>query len=660
MPRHKPPKSKKKPATLELVSNPKQLQRKKWLLIVLVAFLAAIPFVMGKYIEFNSPGAFDSGAYVYSAAHIINGAQIGVEEIPSAQLGTLLVNMLGVWLFGFDDIGPKIIQMFMQAGALILMFIALKKTFGSLPAAVGLIIASTFLSSPLFAKFGNVKEQYMIACMVIGISSFIMFQSGGKWWWALITGASLSWAPLFKQTGLSAIGAVGMFVVLQPFLKNKTFKQTGIDIALLFAGAILALAPLYLWILAGNVRLQLPYSFVFPTIKKWLRIAGLVPSSVPSETATQTAKATSQASGYLAQGRQMIPFSVQVPRVLRHYQLAILPISLALVSIITRILRIILKKLKPGTFQKRNYDRFVLLLGVWWILDMAFVWISARSYEQYYLPLNASAAMLGGYLVALYADKLKTAPSPKKWITAGVCALLVMIVMSWHVFFGISKSAFSGMKYGQKRRGYVQKLSEAYKRRTNNIFGYWEAIGFYIQQNSTPDDKIYIWGWYPGIYVKAQRFAPTRKACMMPRSAPKNFKASIDRILEDFKNQPPKFIVDSRKNHVPLNRQPYELWPVIPKIYTKSDRSTFLPLNDKIINDFDNMYLKALGQRHDQDEALRYEYLGPLREFIRKNYRIVQPKLFKQSNRWPWLYHEWFGTHVLFELKNPVANKEAQ
>ena len=37
---------------------------------------------------------------------------------------------------------------------------------------------------------------------------------------------------------------------------------------------------------------------------------------------------------------------------------------------------------------------------------MAFVWISPHSYEQYYLPLNASSAVLGSYLVGLYAYRL--------------------------------------------------------------------------------------------------------------------------------------------------------------------------------------------------------------------------------------------------------------
>ncbi|MHC4724006.1 MAG: glycosyltransferase family 39 protein, partial [Planctomycetota bacterium] len=499
-----------------LISPVSKLIAKRWLMISIIAVLAAIPFMMGKYIEFNSPGAFDSGSYVYSAAHIINGAEIGVEEKPSAKLGTLLVNMLGVWLFGFSDVGPKIIQMMMQATALIMMFIAMKKLFGNLPAAVGVILAATFLSSPLFAKFGNVKEQYMISCMILGMSFFILYQLNSKWYWAILAGAFASWAPLFKETGISVIGAIGLFVLLQPIFKNRTFKQTGIDILLLFAGAIIALGPLYIWIIGWEVRLAVPYKFVWPTLKKWLpfktaTIDGVVSNGV---------ERTKNVSGYVSRSREMIPFSVQAPRVMRHYMLALLPISLAVVSILLRILRIFHKKIKPTTFKTRKDDRFVMLLAVWWLLDMAFVWISPRSYEQYYLPLNASAAMLSGYLVAIYADKFHMASYKLKWLVLGAAGLAIMVAMSWHVFFGISKSPFSGGKYTSKKRGFIQRVNEISQRRKKNAFGYWEAVGFYIRNNSTPEDTMYVWGWYPGIYVKAQRFSPTTPAFMMPRKPP--------------------------------------------------------------------------------------------------------------------------------------------
>jgi len=89
--------------------RPRPAKKTPWISIagvVLALVLAAVPFAIGKYIEFNSPGPFDSGAYVYSAQHILDGARIGIEEKTSARMGTLLVNILGVWIFGFAEFVP--------------------------------------------------------------------------------------------------------------------------------------------------------------------------------------------------------------------------------------------------------------------------------------------------------------------------------------------------------------------------------------------------------------------------------------------------------------------------------------------------------------------------------------------------------------------------
>ena len=128
-------------------------------------------------------------------------------------------------------------------------------------------------------------------------------------------------------------------------------------------------------------------------------------SATAENTANTDASGAKQAVGYIARSRKMIPFSELFPRVMRYYSLCLLPISLAVSSILARLIRLLRRFKSPQNLQKRIDDRFVLLLAAWWILDMVFVWISPRSYEQYYLPLNASAAMLSGYIITLYADK---------------------------------------------------------------------------------------------------------------------------------------------------------------------------------------------------------------------------------------------------------------
>ena len=651
--RHVIPQKKESTVLAKLQSN------KKFIVFAIVAILAAIPFALGKYCEFNSPGPYDSGAYVYSAKHILDGAVIGVDEKPSARLGTLLVNMLGVRLFGFSETGPKIIQAILQGAALILMFIAIYKLFGTLPAAVSVIVASIYLSAPLIAKFGNVKEQYMIACMAIAISCFVLRQLGGRWWWAVLAGAFVIWAPLFKQTAASAMAAIGLFVLIQPLFKHRSWKLTASDIGLLAAGAVIAIAPACIWLQAYHGGHMLPYAFVWKPIISSFTSSPQEPKNNPTESETEIndTQDKPEEKGLLA---KLLPAYIrdswqilkpeqirQVKlRVLRWYRLLILPIALAAGAIAVRIVRLIRRKVPAEKERKTTYDRFVFLFAVWWLLDMAFVWISPRSYDQYYLPLTASAAMLGGYLIAVYTNLLANPVNKNVWRVVGIIGLLFMIGMSWHIFFGIKKSPYSNEPYHnragepEKRRGYSQRLRDISRNRRDNLKGSWERVGEYIRLQSTPDDKIYVWGWFPGIYVQAQRYSPTPHAVMMPRPTPKILTGIIKQMLKNFEQERPKFIVDSRKRHIPMDRFPYELWPIVPKGFMGMKESGFLPLNANVIQAYDKAWSDMLRNRFDEDEAERYKELKPFREFVMNNYRIVRM----------------FGQHVLFELKNPAAN----
>lgn len=597
---------------------------------ILVVILAGIPFSLGRYFEFSYPDPFDSASNVYSAQHILDGAKIGVDEKPSAALGTLLVNILGVWLFGFSEFGPKLIQTIMQAGALIAVYIALRKLMGRLPAAVAVIVASIYISAPLISKYGNVKEQYMIACMAAAISLFVLRQMGGGWWYCFLSGAIVSWAPLFKQTGMSAIGAIGLFVILQPIFKHRTWKQTGVDIALLLAGAVTAMAPIYIWIIGWDVQMSIPYQFVFTTIK------GFLPKP---DTA-------GQAANYVSSLRETMPFSQQYPKVLRYYFTLCLPVALAIGSIVVRIGKIVLKHFNKGTSVKAGYDRFVLLFAVWWLLDMAFVWISPASYEQYYLPLTASGAITGSYLIAVWRDKLAGTVFKNKWIIVGIIGFVLMVIMSWRIFFGLPRSPYTNIKYTEKRNGYLQRWREIHLRRTQGYRGAWEITGEYIRDHTQPTDKIYVWGWVPGIYLSAQRFSPSPSAfeSEMHNKPPEQLEQVIDNLLTSFKKEMPKYIVDSRKQHLPLDRFKFELWPIVPKGFMGLQQMQFLPDNPTIIAEFEKQWTELTRKRFGEAEAKRFEIMGKFRNFIRINYEREKT----------------FGGEVVFKLKNAQENARKQ
>jgi hypothetical protein len=370
-------------------------------------------------------------------------------------------------------------------------------------------------------------------------------------------------------------------------------------------------------------------------------------------------------------------------RVFRWYRVLILPIALALASIIIRIFRLISKlRGKTMTGRQTGYDRFILLFATWWILDMLFVWISPRSYEQYYLPLNASAAMLSGYFIKAYCDKVKSSLYKPQWILAGFVGFILMIVMSQHIFFGVSKSAHSGNPYTDsqgnpiKDNGYVQRLRDASNHKKGGRSS-WENVGEYIRKNTTPEEGIYVWGWFPGIYVAAQRLSPAPKAFegTMHTLAPEVLSQRVDEILNAFKKKPPRFIVDSLKQHFPWDRPPLELWPSLSNGYrlfaglsdTESERlwsvfvDIFKPSNmnkaeflradiSSVVEKYEDEYAKILAKQVGPDEALRFKAMEPFRRYVRENYKIIEPEQYivLSDGR---MYHRIFGQHVLFQRK---------
>jgi hypothetical protein len=631
--------------------------------IVLSLVLAAIPFATGKYIEFHTGGAFDSGAYLYSANRVLHGAIPNVTEAVTAKVGTLLLNMLGVSLFGYHDYSAKIIQMFLQMAALVTMFFVMRRVFGALAAGMTLFVASFYLSAPVIAKYGNVKEQYMIAFMMLGISMLLMRHMSGKWFWAVLAGAFLSWGPLFKETGISAIIAAFIFMVLQPLLKHRTWKATGTDLGLVILGGILAIAPVQIWIshIGAPTVIMNPYMMLsrlgMDKVKSVIHHETRPePASEPNAGRPSAPGRGAKDSTYVGGARHWVDVSQQAPIVSRWYLVLLAPISLALGGIVARLVRLTKTVLRrPGPLGTRPYGHLVFLLGLWWLVDMALVWVSPRPWEEYFLPLCASGAMAGGYLVALYRDRLSAAADKQLWVGLGLAGLLCLVVMAWPIAFGLRMAPFSGTKYQSPSHGYVQRLRETGEKAT------WEELAHYIRDNSKPQDKIYVWGWYPGIYVESQRDSASTSlqfTSEMHVVTPELLTAQMKGLLESFEKEKPKYIVDTRKYDFPFSCPPLEFWPFVPQM-------GFLPNDPAIVRSYEAQWSRVLmdsitesesrtkpldkARSLAEDEVLRFGVMKPVRDYVMNNYDIVMKDQYRTIPNYG-LYGP-FGTQVLFVRK---------
>lgn len=669
---------------------------------LVTAVLAGIPFIYGKYIEFGIDGPFDSALNVYAAKCITNGQKLGVEVFPSARPATLLVNVIGVSLFGFSEAGPKLIQMLMQITALSLMFYTLRKIYGNIAAAAALILASFYLSCPPFAKFGNVKEQFMIACMIISVCGVMLRHMGKSRWPLIVSGAAMINIYFFKPTGASVIIAIGIYLVLGPVFRIRKWRQFGSDVLILLWGMAIGFVPLvifYLW--QGQL----------PALLMRIPLVDEIISAVQSVFSSSTqGRAGGGKSAYLAGSREVTVFSTQYAWVVGYYRNFIIPIGLSLLAVFCWIQRLIstFKQRKktvteqlqtPIQISRQNNDpkadHFVLLLFVWWILDMIFIWVSPRAYVQYFLPIGASSAMLAAYAVYCCGRKkgyillipalwllldlifycvratekfpfLSLSGADQDWgrFAGGVILLAVSAV----VFVLMRKRDFIRMRtfllgmiccvmffwWNVKNFG---EFNKRVQRVSQSKAESWVQIGQHLRERSSPQDRIYVWGWLPGIYVKAQRFSPATRPSYsdMHSDEPDEVKWKISRTVRQLSADPPKYIVDPHKIHFPYYDHPiFDLWPrwqdekkrvffmrchpMQPAVKTKllrpGDMKKYSELNYRQVEKITyglltNPIRKGGPIEHEKarqmarSERQRHENMAPLRNFVMENYRPV-------------------------------------
>lgn len=708
------PKPEAQSAALPQTSRPRHAGLIAAIAITLV--LGGIPFCLGRYIELHSPDPYDSSAYVYSAKHLLEGARMGVDEIPSALPGTLLVNILGVKFFGFNEFGPKIIQTILQLAAMIFMFYSVRRFFGSAAAVVSTVIAAIYLSAPLIAKGGNVKEQYLIAFAICAACGFLHYEFTGKRIWLAVTGLLAIEGYFFKPTGLAIVFAIGFYLLVK-HAASRNWKALWLDYVLFMAGAAVGLiAPftLYLWqgqhtflktlpvIAIETLTIMLLLSaFIYHAVRhvpkldvaarlRTVRtrvyiVAGIVvaaalvagiitvaaanqyyaqkyddPSAAAGSDIISYIKQTPFVSiphgayrmvigqidrlfaasgiqgGYAGSSWALITLSELAPKVFRYYKAVCVPILTALASLIVMIIVSIKTRRRKQTLDV--HTRTAWLLAAWWILDMTFVWVSPHSYEQYYLPLCASAAALACYATWQWQQKLASASFKMPWLITALVSAAVLASLSIPIFIGQRFSPDTGADYtaggGPRRRGFAEALNRV---QADQKYP-WQQAGQYIRAHSAPEDTVYVWGWFPGIYVEAQRMAPVPKAyeADMHFTLPGVLEAQAVARTQAFEKNPPKFIVDSRKRHFPFNRPPLELWPVVLPGMLGNDRPRLLnPGNPQEIAAFETLYRKWLGDNKLADEALRFDAMKPMREYVMKHYRFAGQ----------------YGEHMLFERK---------
>ncbi|MBN2843797.1 MAG: glycosyltransferase family 39 protein [Sedimentisphaerales bacterium] len=719
-----------------LTSEQSSNSGKGWLLAGLITLaIALIPFCIGKYYELNTNDPFDSALNIYHSHEMLQGKKPGTELNISAGAGTLLVNTIGVSVFGYSETGPKIIQAIMQASALALAFMAISKLYGNFAAAVAVILGSFYLSSQPYAKFGNVKDQYMIACMILAVSSFIFYELKQKRAWLLAAGAFAINSWYFKPTGFSFAIALFTYLVITVLMRQRGVRQFGRELAGLCYGAGVGLIPLllfYLWLgkpssilmrFPGNLvtiilvsiglvkigRLSMQHIKVgVKKINSKLALAGIASVIlVLAITAMVYARMgqsefflrdiwgynfiaglCNDASHFLANFRKSIysllfssdgyvsgsqsvsTFATQLADVSKYSHSFVIMIGLALAAIVWYMV----EKIKSRSSGPAPYDiagNIFILLAIWWLLDMIFVWISPRAYVQYFLAPNGSGMFLAGYIISRIWNKragalltvaigwlaveiitasCSIADVSRVNLTFGIITLLVAAGYTITKSGVFTRPAFISLLVLSVLLGNIgnykaigEKISQSKQSQAMNG-ALWEQIGYYLRDNSKLTDTIYVWGWFPGIYVAAERSCPARIAAYsdMHSDSPTAVGKVIKATVKDLSDSMPLYIVDSQKMDFPFYDHPvFDLWPTLPMGWgMEPDRKLLTAKNelDYFFANYSNIVKQAcmaMTTRPNRSggplpetkaaelaelEVQRHEAMSPLREFIVQDY----------------------------------------
>ena len=738
----------------DLISANKETNTKKllcWLIPALITLIiAAIPFIIGKYYEFNTDDPFDGALNIFHAHELSIGKKLGVDVFPSAGAATLLVNFIGIKIFGYSEIGPVIIQSIMQITALGFAFVCIRKLFGSIPACISIILGSFYLNCQPYAKFGNVKEQYMIACMILSACAFIYYELYNKKCFLLICGAFAINTWYFKPTGFSLTGALIIYLIITTIIQKRKFNRVAAEISFLAIGSTIGLIPLmlfYLWqkqfaslladFPAAPVILITIIYLVAVGLRQLIRnankhtekinmqliqrgtiaiVAVLVITTIifasmgqtkqflmdipvigyPVQVISSAFEAGSSFtdkfygkifsdSGYVAGSRIVSTFSKQFAEVARYSHSFVIPIGLGLAAIAWSIFGRFFNKTNVAADStddtKPIANQLIIFLASWWLLDMIFIWISPRSYVQYFLPPNGSVMFLAGYILcrslknnigfifigaAWLAAEFFTAGQSIVSLSATAIVAAVITVAAGIAFIFIKNKQIATpvlsavvclsilLANSSNYQTIGNRLDQVKSAKANNG-AFWQHIGNKIKESSNPDDQIYVWGWYPGVYVAAERSCPANRPAYsdMHSDSPQTVKYKINNLVSQLKNDPPLFIVDSQKMHYPANDHPlFDLWPTNPlgtSYFFRNPKTQKPALREFLKNNEINSYNKsydqqvkswclALTKRHvdaktitqEKAEELadleveRHKAMEPLRQFIIDNYEPIR------------------------------------
>ena len=190
------------------------------------------------------------------------------------------------------------------------------------------------------------------------------------------------------------------------------------------------------------------------------------------------------------------------------------------------------------------------LVAGWWLIAFGNVLVQGKFYDYHYLPLLAPSALVTGLGFSALL-RLPLARIPKPGLRAAMVAGLISVAIAATPMGGRAVELARVTVGGQTIEEYVASRSE-YALSLYNV-GEIRAVADLIEATTTPEQRVFVWGYAPTIYVRAQRHAVSRFLYNFPlRTEWRNAEYKAE-LMRELRAQPPDvFVVASEDRYVGL------------------------------------------------------------------------------------------------------------
>lgn len=500
--------------------SPMTSQKKRiglFVLIVVFGFLLRIPYY------FFYPAHVDEASHAANTVTLMNGglpyADAAANNKPPALFGIYYASFL---IFGkYSILGVRMMAFFWTlATALVLGVLASKisgKAAGLAAVAFYLIFTTALYSGMLAAN----SEIFMALPYALAALLFWQAESKGKPYLYFLSGAAAGLALLIKQVGGVMVGAAMLYLLLAMLIYGRKKLAPSLKAGALFGAGFVVPAALtgllfYRW---GVLDDALFWCFAY-------------------------------SERYISMGSGSLSFMSQI---------VVEFIPFVLSTILLWVLGVLWIKRTSAVFAGSNEERssFPLFLVLWLISSIAATLVGKRMYSHYFIQILPPLCLIAALGAARYFTE-KSGLGAKYWRAA----IVLLTVVPALVFFGMTLSSENATNAWNDPQQDFRPAAE------------------YIKAHTNPSDRIFVWGWFPPVYVYSERIPATRFVftTMQTGYKPGNDPNEKDRsdttwvaapeswpmLKADLERNKPKLIIDtSPGNYHDFGRYPLKNYPIL-------------------------------------------------------------------------------------------------